>query len=51
MKHGKAARPKSPLIRLVGLEAAVAATSIAGCLTAVATPGDARPQLEIRPTG
>jgi len=34
---------KSPLIRLVGLEAAVAATGIAGSLAAVAAPGDLDP--------
>lgn len=38
MKRRQAASPKSPLIRLVGLEAAIAATGIAGCLTAVAAP-------------
>jgi len=34
---------KSPLIRLVGLEAAVAVTGVAGCLTAAAAPGDLDP--------
>ncbi len=43
MKRRKAASPKSPLIRLVGLEAAVAATGLAGCLTAFAAPGDLDP--------
>jgi len=43
MKRGKAASPKTPLLRLVRLEAAVAATSIAGCLTAAAAPGDLDP--------
>ncbi|MGL6222772.1 MAG: Calx-beta domain-containing protein, partial [Steroidobacteraceae bacterium] len=43
MKRRKAASPRSPLIRLVGLEAAVAATGIAGCLAAVAAPGDLDP--------
>ena len=43
MKRRKAARPKSPLIRLVGLEAAVATAGIAGSMAAVAAPGDLDP--------
>jgi len=38
MKRGKAASPKTPLLRLVGLEVAFAATGIASCLTAIAAP-------------
>ncbi len=36
-------KAKSPLIRLVGLEAAVAAAGVAGSLAAVAAPGDLDP--------
>jgi len=51
MKRTKKSKAKSPLIRLVGFEAAVAATGIAGCLTAAAvlngTPSTIR---HLRPT-
>jgi len=43
MKRKQASKAKSPLIRLVGLEAAVAATGIAGSMAAAAAPGDLDP--------
>jgi len=43
MKPRKAVSPKSPLIRLVGLEVAVAATGIVGSMAAAAAPGDLDP--------
>ena len=46
MYRKQKAKPKSPLIRLVGLEAAVAVTGIAGSLAAAtiqAAPGDLDP--------
>ncbi|MEY2920996.1 MAG: hypothetical protein RL261_2301 [Pseudomonadota bacterium] len=43
MKRKKKSKAKSPLIRLVGLEVAVAATGLAGSLTAAAAPGDLDP--------
>lgn len=44
MKRRKKSRGhRSPLIRLVGLEAAVAVTGVAGSLAAVAAPGDLDP--------
>ena len=42
-RRKKTKRSKSPLIRLVGLEAAVAITGVAGSLTAAAAPGDLDP--------
>ncbi len=42
-RRKKAKGSKSPLIRLVGLEAAVAITGVAGSMTATAAPGDVDP--------
>jgi len=42
-RRKKSKGSKSPLIRLVGLEAAVAITGVAGSLTAAAAPGDLDP--------
>ena len=43
MKRKRKSQVGSPLIRLVGVEVAVAATGIAGSLTAAAAPGDLDP--------